>query len=148
MTSADASDASPKDLKVNGQARHARRPRGRGSLVAKMALKIDSHLDDDEEQAPPTPNTVAKAESTAALIKWASLGCLVVQNSSLFVVTRYSRLPREDGGLLYISSVVVLVVELCKMGICLGVIAWQGDIAPALRHHIWVEREQTVRTIS
>ena len=56
--------------------------------------------------------------------------------------------PREDGGLLYISSVVVLVVELCKMGICLGVIAWQGDIAPALRHHIWVEREQTVRTIS
>ena len=114
-----------------------------------MALKIDSHLDDDdEEQAPPTPNTVAKAESTAALIKWASLGCLVVQNSSLFVVTRYSRLPRADGGLLYISSVVVLVVELCKMGICLGVIAWQGDIAPALRHHIWVEREQTVRTIS
>ena len=71
----------------------------------------------------------------------------MLQNSSLFVVTRYSRLPDADGRL-YLSSVVVLVVELCKMGICLGVIAWQGDIAPALRHHIWVEREQTVRTIS
>ena len=88
MTSADASDASQTRLKSQ-QARHARRPRGRQTRASSpMALKIDSHLDDDdEEQAPPTPNTVAKAESTAALIKWASLGCLVVQNSSLFVAT-------------------------------------------------------------
>lgn len=71
----------------------------------------------------------------------------MLQNSSLFVVTRYSRLPDEEGGLIYISSAVVLVVEICKMVICLGVLAAQGPqkMALALRHHIWVEREQTAR---
>ena len=108
-----------------------------------MSAKQDDVVSEDD--APPSPTPVKAAEQSAECAKWASLGCLVVQNSSLFVVTRYSRLPDPNGGLLYITSVVVLVVELCKMGICLGVIATQGDIGRALRHHIWVEREQTVR---
>ena len=69
-------------------------------------------------------NTMVSAE----VAKWVSLSLLVVQNSSLFVVTRYSRLPRDDGSPLYISSVVVLVVELCKMAICLTLITLPSGV--------------------
>jgi UDP-sugar transporter A1/2/3 len=70
---------------------------------------------------------------------------LVVQNSSLFVVTRYSRLPTNEDPVVYLSSAVVLVVELCKMCICLAVIATDGKLFHSLQLHIWTEREQTMR---
>ena len=85
---------------------------------------------------------------SAEVAKWVSLSLLVVQNSSLFVVTRYSRLPRDDGSPLYISSVVVLVVELCKMAICLTLITLPSGVGGALqllRHHLWAERDQTLK---
>jgi len=48
---------------------------------------------------------------------------------------------------MYLTSAVVLVVELFKMGICLGVLAMQGPskLLPALRLHLWTERDQTLR---
>ena len=49
------------------------------------------------------------SDARAERIKWASLAGIVVQNSGLFVVTRYSRKPDENGAL-YLTSVVLLVV--------------------------------------
>ena len=93
-------------------------------------------------------NVDGGAAVSAEFAKWASLSLLVIQNSSLFVVTRYSRLPAEDG-MLYLSSVVVLVVEICKMLICLGLIVWSssgvGNASRSVRHHLWTERDQTAR---
>ena len=82
-------------------------------------------------------------ESTA--IKWSSLAALVVQNSSLFVVTRSTRMRSSDGDLMYLSSVVVLVVEMCKMAICLAVLWLQGSCFVSLRQHIWVERREAFK---
>ena len=69
--------------------------------------------------APPAAGQQPGA-SQAAHLKWVSLTLLVVQNSSLFVVTRYSRnvdpLSEEP---LYLGSVVVLLVEFCKLLFCL-----------------------------
>lgn len=82
-----------------------------------------------------------------ATIKWASLAALVVQNSGLFVVTRYTRVPNEDGSPLYLSSAVVLVVELCKMLICLSVLSMQGpsSLIEALKQQVWADRKVTAR---
>ena len=62
----------------------------------------------------------AGASSPAtAYLKWVSLAALVVQNSSLFVVTRFSREVDPDSTEpLYLGSVVVLIVELCKLVFC------------------------------
>jgi len=88
------------------------------------------------------------ADPSDQMLKWGSLGLLVLQNSSLFVVTRFTREPGRKGHL-YLSSVVVLVVELCKMLICLGLlIRGAGSyevLSSNLYHHIWVERSQTLR---
>ena len=48
---------------------------------------------------------------------------------------------------MYLSSAVVLVVEACKMLVCLAVLGLQGPkaMATSLRHHIWTERELTAR---
>ena len=80
-------------------------------------------------------------------VKWASLAALVVQNSSLFVVTRFTRIPDQDGGPMYVSSVVVLVVELCKMLWCLAVLSSNGisQLMDALKLHVWEERSETLR---
>ena len=99
--------------------------------------------------APAADNRLME-ESTnrhAEFAKWSSLAMLVVQNSSLFVVTRYSRVTNVDGGPMYLSSVVVLMVEASKMLVCLAVLASQGPhkLLSSLRHSIWIEREQTAR---
>lgn len=55
----------------------------------------------------------------ADLIKWVSLPLLVVQNSSLFLAMRYSRLMHEDH---YHPTVAVFVTELVKFAIALGMV--------------------------
>lgn len=121
-----------------------------GDIEMEAYNHSESSSSPEKGSASPVPQTAAEqaaAASSAECFKWASLGALVVQNSSLFVVTRYSRLPDGDG-LLYVSSVVVLVVELCKLAICLSVITSQGGLASCarqLRHHLWTERSQTLR---
>ena len=79
------------------------------------------------------------------MIKWGSLAALVVQNSSLFVLTRSTRLQHSEGDLMYLASVVVLVVEVSKLTICLVVLWLQGSLFVSLRQHIWDERRETCK---
>ena len=71
-----------------------------------------------------------------------------MQNSSLFVVTRYTRAGHQEGHL-YLTSVVVLLIELLKMGICLGLILFgTGSVdrmASELRRHVWEARSESLR---
>ena len=90
-----------------------------------------------------------RKSTRAAMLKWGSLAMLVLQNSSLFVVTRYTRSP-DRRGRMYLSSVAVLVVEICKLLICLILLAAQSrgslfDLGTLLHQQIWVERTQTLR---
>ena len=74
-----------------------------------------------ELEDPTKSSTPASSKPIEAVhLKWVSLTLLVVQNSSLFVVTRYSRMvdPTSTEPL-YLGTVVVLVVEFCKLGFCL-----------------------------
>ena len=117
-------------------------------LMGTSSVEEGNEADDDGralETSTSLPPLAASAKS-AEWAKWTSLGLLVLQNSSLFVVTRYSRLP-DHNGMMYISSVVVLVVELCKMLICLGVLSAGGPamLFAVLWQHVWNEREQTAR---
>lgn len=106
--------------------------------VEEINDKIENAADCDEPSSKlkaPAAEAISSAAapaSSAEMIKWGGLALLVVQNSSLFVVTRYSRLPRTDEVTgeqipMYISSAVVLVVELCKMLICLTMVTLQGS---------------------
>ena len=104
--------------------------------------------DSDDSASESGPSSVAN-DNSAELAKWVSLGALVVQNSSTFVVTRYSRMGYAQGdGHIYISSVVVLLVEVVKMAICLSVVVWDtGDLMSAarqLQRQGWEDRSQTV----
>ena len=95
---------------------------------------------------PRAPSSTANASSK--VLKWGSLVLLVMQNSSLFVVTRYTRADNHRGHL-YLPSVVVLIVELFKMAICLGLILFgTGSVdrmASELRRHVWENRAETLR---
>ncbi len=55
------------------------------------------------------------------LLKWGSLLCMVLQNSLLFVLTRFTRNPSLRGRV-YLSSVAVLFVEFIKLVACLGLV--------------------------
>lgn len=61
------------------------------------------------------------ASSTLALLKWGSLGLVILQNSSHVLLLRYSRMiPGECHQ--YVVSVAVLFAELLKLVLCLFVI--------------------------
>mmetsp|Transcript_8818 Transcript_8818/g.29058 ORF Transcript_8818/g.29058 Transcript_8818/m.29058 type:complete len:293 (+) Transcript_8818:130-1008(+) len=90
---------------------------------------------------------VSKSTKTALLLKWGSLAVLMVQNSSAFVVTRYTRQGKPNE--LYLTSVVVLMVELIKMAICLLLLLRDArgsvrELCAELQHHLWVERRTTL----
>lgn len=48
---------------------------------------------------------------------------------------------------MYLSSVVVLAVELCKLAICLLMLSSHGfgQLLAQIRQHVWVERSQTLK---
>ena len=80
-------------------------------------------------------------------LKWGSLFALVVQNSALFVITRYTR--SEVKGHLYLSSVVVLLIELAKMGVCLLLLLREARWRPCvllsnLYSNLWEQRSTTL----
>ena len=88
------------------------------------------------------------AGTSGAMIKYGSLGLLVAQNSALFVVTRFTLAPQRKGRM-YLSSVVVLLVELAKLLICLAILIMQsgGSLCKLRRElvlHIWTERRMTL----
>ena len=97
-----------------------------------MQAKVSKHGEYSVEDSQPLVERgqqgAASAASTASppaglkhasYAKWISLALLVVQNSSLFVVTRFSRTSRAADGSLYLGTVVVLIVELAKLTFCL-----------------------------
>ena len=89
----------------------------------------------DEEQPSRQPSNFS-----ANTLKWGSLALLVLQNSGVFVAMRYTRLP-DHRGRLYLTSVVVLVVELSKMVICLLLFAYQQE-NKSLSHYTGALYEQ------
>ena len=76
-------------------------------------------------------------KSQTIWLKWGSLVLLVFQNSSLFVVARYSRESGQKGRP-YLSSVLVLIVELLKMVICLALLLRASKWSPvATGRELW-----------
>jgi UDP-sugar transporter A1/2/3 len=74
---------------------------------------------------------------TKLWLKWGSLVLLVLQNSSLFVVARYTREPGHKGKP-YLTSVLVLLVELFKMLICLALLLRASEWSPvATGRELW-----------
>ena len=72
-------------------------------------------------QASPGPPAAAPPAAPSQLLKWGSLGFLILQNSSHVLLLRYSRIvPGECSQ--YIVSVAVLCAELLKLVFCLGVL--------------------------
>merc|ERR1719424_1768751 len=71
--------------------------------------------------APATPATQSSGRDTLQLLKYGSLGFVILQNSSHVLLLRYSRIvPGECSQ--YIVSVAVLFAELLKLVFCLGVL--------------------------
>lgn len=90
-----------------------------------------------------TPSLSAKHQ----MLKWGSLCLLILQNSAAFVLMRYTRIYPK--GRLYLSSAVVLVVELVKLPICLVLLLREASYSPAalganLYQGLWVERRSTL----
>ncbi|KAK9685933.1 hypothetical protein K7432_015313, partial [Basidiobolus ranarum] len=66
----------------------------------------------------PLPNVV-KTKSDETFRKYLSLCTLVVQNSALVLLLRYSRIVQQPGQPLYIASTVVFFAEIMKFIVCL-----------------------------
>lgn len=92
--------------------------------------------------APPT------ASSTTNLLKYGSLGFLIVQNSSHVLLLRYSRIvPGECSQ--YTVSVAVLFAELLKLVFCLLVLLFKeggpGSCLSLLNADIWQRKLDTLK---
>ena len=104
----------------------------------------------EEDRKVAKPSLAGAENQEAVMVKWGSLVLLVVQNSSLFVITRLSRPPEATkNGHLYLASVVVLLVELCKMAICLFLIVKQSGYnlrasLAELHRHLWLDLRTTL----
>mmetsp|Transcript_39083 Transcript_39083/g.78163 ORF Transcript_39083/g.78163 Transcript_39083/m.78163 type:complete len:401 (-) Transcript_39083:40-1242(-) len=106
---------------------------------------------DDKERWSKSP--LAQLRNAGVLgeegVKWCSLALLVVQNSSMFVVLRYTRSP-ERKGRMYLTVVVVLIVELVKFALCLALLAFEKpqsmrEYFSRLHRGLWVERSETLK---
>ena len=87
----------------------------------------------------PAEPATAQGEKPDAgrLLKWAVLVLLVIQNASTSVLTRASRAPRADGGVLYLSGTAVLMAELLKLPTCLALIARDEGGPRAMARAVW-----------
>ena len=92
------------------------------------------------------PAATASEPASSGAVKWGGLLLLVLQNSSVFVVTRYTRIAK---GRLYLPSVVLLIVELFKLLICVVLISREAAHSPRalaayLYESVWVQRKSTM----
>ena len=108
-------------------------------------------LGGDGEKKPPLGMELVRKRgivlSQADILKWGSLLMLVLQNSALFVITRYTRSGVK--GRLYLTSVVVLIIELSKMAICLVLLLREGrwrftSLLSNLYQNLWIDRSTTL----
>ena len=91
-------------------------------------------------------NNILGEKISSEALKYGSLVLLVLQNSSVFVVTRYSRIGKHRP---YLASVVVLLVEIIKFVLCLALILRDSHYSPrsmllALRRHVFYEWRTTL----
>ena len=80
-----------------------------------------------------------KDENAAAiLIKYAALFLLVAQMVGLVLLMRYSRTAQPEDQPLYLASTAVFIMEVMKLIICCGVIAYQsqGALLSELKTHV------------
>lgn len=78
------------------------------------------------------------ANAVAVAIKYAALVLLVAQMVGLVLLMRYSRTSQDPGQPLYLASTAVFFMEVMKLVICCGVIAYQsgGDLLGELNKHV------------
>lgn len=76
--------------------------------------------------------------ATAVAIKYAALFLLVAQMVGLVLLMRYSRTNHDPAQPLYLASTAVFLMEVMKLVICCGVIAYQseGNLLGELNTHI------------
>lgn len=79
-----------------------------------------------------------KESSTEKIIKYAALFLLVAQMVGLVLLMRYSRTTRTEGEPMYLASTAVFIMEVIKLVICCGVIAYQsgGSLISELNAHV------------
>jgi len=95
------------------------------------------------------PSTPASGYSMATLLKYGSLGFLIIQNSSHVLLLRYSRVTTEPACANYVTSVAVLFAELFKLVFCLVVLTIQErgplSMLSRLREDIWDRKWDTLK---
>jgi hypothetical protein len=76
--------------------------------------------------------------ATAVAIKYAALFLLVAQMVGLVLLMRYSRTNHDPEQPLYLASTAVFIMEVMKLVICCGVIAYQsgGNLLGELNTHV------------
>eukprot|EP00930_Biecheleria_cincta_P056962 TRINITY_DN42980_c0_g1_i1.p1 TRINITY_DN42980_c0_g1~~TRINITY_DN42980_c0_g1_i1.p1 ORF type:complete len:387 (+),score=63.43 TRINITY_DN42980_c0_g1_i1:46-1161(+) len=105
---------------------------------------------DDTGPAPAVPRHTSGYLRSNATLKAAVLFAMVAQNTLVVIAMRYSRLVSEEPGdtdkasgsktNLYIPSTLILLTEVCKLIMCLAVLAVSGELMEVLKEFITVPR--------
>eukprot|EP00934_Nitzschia_sp_Nitz4_P008254 Nitzschia sp. Nitz4//scaffold57_size113557//78210//79468//NITZ4_004001-RA/size113557-processed-gene-0.46-mRNA-1//-1//CDS//3329554876//8244//frame0 len=91
------------------------------------------------KNAPSRSSSSKRDENAVAVaIKYAALFLLVAQMVGLVLLMSYTRRQRDPGQPLYLASTAVFVMEVMKLIICCGVIAYQsgGNLLGELNKHV------------
>lgn len=95
------------------------------------------------------PATTTKGLLSRFNLKYFVLVLLVFQNSFIAILAGMSRTAKANGGPLYLGSVAVLLSELVKLPVCLGLITRdEGGVANALKaiwRQVFVQWRDTLR---
>ncbi len=82
---------------------------------------------------PARRRSLAMLKARQSTLKWVSLVLLVIQNTLLVLLMRYSRTrPRAEGELLYVSSTAVVCAEVTKVVISAGAFVHEQGLEMAL----------------
>lgn len=95
-----------------------------------MSDGIDKPLMEKVSAAPPSPSLFGVP------LRYISLALLVLQNTGLVLQMRYS-LSGVDESKRYISSTAVVLMEACKLCVCLCVLAWESASLPEVARQLY-----------
>ncbi|KAG0090372.1 hypothetical protein BGZ92_003083 [Podila epicladia] len=84
-------------------------------------------------------------------LKHLSLLVLLLQNSALVIMMRYSRVAVEPGQPMYLASTAVFFAELIKFATCLGILTYKTQSIPRtiyiLRKEIWDKPQEILKML-
>ncbi|KAF9336079.1 hypothetical protein BG006_009773 [Podila minutissima] len=84
-------------------------------------------------------------------LKHLSLLILLLQNSALVIMMRYSRVSVEPGQPMYLASTAVFFAELIKFATCLGILTYKTQSIPRtiyiLRNEIWDKPQEILKML-